>query len=73
MDAPPEDAQLVPLSLPLFVGTRAVNGTAVMAARAGADMYYLVDNALLDGPPVWVHESEIERCAVAAVPTTRPT
>jgi hypothetical protein len=22
-----------------------------------------------DGPPLWVHESEVERCAVAALPS----
>ncbi len=72
MDVPPDNASLVALSLPLFIGAGTVNGTAVAAARAGPDMYYLVDNALLDGPPVWVHESEVERCAVASLPGGKP-
>jgi hypothetical protein len=65
---PPEDAPLVALGLPLFVKAGAVNGTALLVARAGDELYYLVDNALPDGPPLWVHESEIERCLVAALP-----
>jgi len=72
MDVPPDNASLVALSLPLFIGAGTINGTAVAAARAGPDMYYLVDNALLDGPPVWVHESEVERCAVASLPRRKP-
>jgi hypothetical protein len=24
-----------------------------------------VDNATVDGPPVWVHEGQIEKCVVA--------
>jgi small neutral amino acid transporter SnatA (MarC family) len=66
---PPDDASVVPLAAPLFVGAGAVNGTAVAAARSGADMYYLVDNAALGGPPVWIHERSIERCSVAAFQT----
>jgi hypothetical protein len=62
---PPEDATVVALALPLFVGAGAINGTALALARSGADMYYLVDNALIDGPPVWVHEAAVERCSVA--------
>ena len=71
MQAPPENASLLALTLPLFIDAGAVKGTAVAAARADQDMYYLVDNALLDGPPVWVHESEVERCAVAALPRAK--
>jgi hypothetical protein len=66
---PPADAQLVPLALPLFINAGAVNGTVVAVSRAGDDMYYLVDNALADGPPVWVHEAEIEKCVVAPLQT----
>jgi hypothetical protein len=61
----PEDATVVALALPLFVGAGTVTGTAVALARSGAELYYLVDNAPLDGPPVWVHEAAIERCSVA--------
>ncbi|MEA2294965.1 MAG: hypothetical protein QOE86_2604 [Solirubrobacteraceae bacterium] len=67
---PPDDATMLALSLPLFIGAGAVNGTALAAARSGADMYYLVDNAPLEGPPVWVHESAIERCSIARLPET---
>lgn len=69
---PPEEAEVVPLSLPLFVTAGAVKGIALAAARAGEEMYYLVDNALPDGPPVWVGEAEVERCAVAALPSRTP-
>jgi hypothetical protein len=72
MDVPPAKASLLALSVPLFIGAGIVNGTALAAARSGQDMYYLVDNALLDGPPVWVHESEVERCAVASLPGGKP-
>jgi hypothetical protein len=64
---PPADAAVVALTLPLFMTAGAVSGTAVALARAGTDTYYLVDNAALDGPPVWLHEGELERCAVAPV------
>jgi hypothetical protein len=62
---PPADAVICPLSLPLFVSASPVHGTAVAAARAGDDMYYLVDNAPAEGPPLWVLEGAIERCHVA--------
>ena len=63
---PPPDAAVVALSLPLFVSAGAINGTALALARSGGgELYYLVDNATIDGPPVWVHEAEIEKCAVA--------
>jgi hypothetical protein len=65
---PPVEAAVVPLALPLFISAGAIHGTAIAAARAGNDMYYLVDNALVDGPPLWVHEGEVERCVVAALP-----
>jgi hypothetical protein len=60
---------LVALALPLVVGAGAVNGTAFVLARSGDDLWYLVDNAAVDGPPLWVPEGEIERCALAPVPT----
>jgi hypothetical protein len=65
MTDPPADAAVVALTLPLFVTAGPVAGTAVALARAGVETYYLVDNAALDGPPVWLHEREVERCAVA--------
>jgi hypothetical protein len=65
---PPKNARLLALALPLFVKAGAVNGTALVVARAGDDLYYLVDNVLPDGPPLWVHESEVERCFVGALP-----
>jgi hypothetical protein len=65
MTDPPAGVPVVPLALPLFVTAGAVNGTAVALARAGTELYYLVDNATLDGPPLWVHEAEVERCRVA--------
>ena len=65
MTDPPAGASVVPLALPLSLTAGAVNGTAVALARAGTELFYLVDNAALDGPPVWVHEGEIETCRVA--------
>jgi hypothetical protein len=62
---PPPDAVIFPLSLPLFVSAGPVHGTAVAAARGGDDMYYLVDNAPAEGPPLWVHEAAVDRCHVA--------
>jgi hypothetical protein len=67
MTDPPAGAAVVALTLPLFVTAGAVSGTAVALARAGTETYYLVDNAMLDGPPVWLHETEVGRCAVAPV------
>jgi hypothetical protein len=58
---------LVALAMPLLVSAGAVNGTAVALARHGDDLYYLVDNAAVAGPPVWVHEGEVERCTLAPV------
>jgi hypothetical protein len=55
----------MPLALALFLTAGAVNGTAVALARAGNELFYLVDNAAVDGPPVWVHEGEVESCRVA--------
>jgi hypothetical protein len=71
-EQPPAQAQIVALSVPLFMSAGAVNGVAVAAARIEDVMYYLVDNALVDGPPLWIHEGEIERCFVAALPVTDP-
>jgi hypothetical protein len=34
-------------------------------ARSDEDLYYLVDNATVDGAPLWVHEAEVERCRIA--------
>jgi hypothetical protein len=62
---PPAGAPIVALTLPLFVTAGAVNGTAVALARAGTEIFYLVDDAALDGPPLWVHEGEVEKCRVA--------
>jgi hypothetical protein len=56
---------VVPLALALSLTAGAVNGTAVALARAGDELFYLVDNAALDGPPLWVHEGEVETCRVA--------
>lgn len=53
------------LSLPLFVSGGAVNGVALALARGDEDLYYLVDNAAADGPPLWVHEAEVEKCRIA--------
>ena len=63
MTDPPAGASVVPLALALSLTAGAVNGTAV--ARAGNELFYLVDNAALDGPPLWVHEGEVETCRVA--------
>ena len=61
----PAGTPVMPLALALSLTAGAVNGTAVALAQAGTDLFYLVDNAALDGPPVWVHEGEIETCRVA--------
>ena len=66
---PPAGVPLVPLALPLMITAGAVRGTALVLARAGDELFYLVDNAALDGPPLWVHEAEIERCALAPLLT----
>jgi hypothetical protein len=71
MTDPPAGADVVALTLPLFMTAGAVSGTAVALARAGTATYYLVDNATLDGPPIWLHETEVERCAVAPVVVRR--
>jgi hypothetical protein len=68
-DQPPREAQIVALAVPLFISAGAVNGVAVAMAHAGDVVYYLVDNAPVDGPPLWIHEGEIERCLVAALPS----
>ena len=69
--SPPPDASLVALSLPLFMSAGAVNGTALVLARSGDELYYLVDDAGVAGPPVWVHEGEVEKCTLAPVPVQR--
>ena len=66
---PPEGVPLLPLALPLLITAGAVHGTAIVLARSGDDLFYLVDNAALEGPPLWVHEAEIERCALAPLLT----
>jgi hypothetical protein len=65
--SPPPGATLVALALPLAMSGAAVNGTALVMARSGDDLYYLVDNATADGPPVWLFEGEVERCTLAPV------
>ena len=65
MTDPPAGTPVVPLALALSLKAGAVNGTAVALARADNELFYLVDNAALDGPPLWVHEGEVETCRVA--------
>jgi hypothetical protein len=62
---PPAGAPVTPLAVPLFVGAGPVQGTAFALVRAGDELFYLVDNAAVDGPPVWVHEGQVEICRVA--------
>jgi len=62
---PPAGTPVVPLALALSLTAGAVNGTALALAQAGNELFYLVDNAALDGPPLWVHEGEVETCRVA--------
>jgi hypothetical protein len=66
---PPDGAALLALALPLVVNAGAVNGTALVVARSGDELFYLVDNATVDGPPLWVHEGEIERCTLGPLLT----
>jgi hypothetical protein len=66
--SPPPDATLVALALPLFVAAGSVSGTALALARSGDAVYYLIDNAAVDGPPVWVLEGEVERCMLSPLP-----
>jgi hypothetical protein len=65
----PPDATIIPLTLALFVSAGAVHGTAFALARSGSDLFYLVDDAVAAGPPVWVHEGEIERSNVMPAPS----
>ena len=65
--SPPPDATLVALAIPLFVSAGAVNGTALALARSGDELYYLVDNAAVAGPPVWVQEGEVEKSTLSPV------
>jgi hypothetical protein len=69
MTDPPAGASVVPLTLALFLTAGVVNGTAVALARADNELFYLVDNAAVDGPPVWVHEGEVETCRVVMAGT----
>jgi hypothetical protein len=62
---PPAGTSVVPLALALSLTAGAVNGTAVALARAGYELFDLVDHAALDGPPPWVHECKVETCRVA--------
>ena len=65
MTDPPAGTPVVPLALALSLTAGAVNGTALALAQAGNELFYLVDNAALDGPPVWLHEGEFGTCRVA--------
>jgi hypothetical protein len=58
----------VALGLPLFISAGVINGTAFALARADDELYYLVDHATVDGPPVWVHEGEVDKCFIAPLP-----
>lgn len=64
---PPSGSTIVPLAIPLFITAGAIAGTAVAIIRAEDGMWYLVDNAATEGPPLWVHEAQIERCVVSAI------
>ena len=65
MTDPPAGTPVVPLALALSLTAGAVKGTALALAQAGNEPVYPVDNAALDGPPLWVHEGEVETCRVA--------
>jgi hypothetical protein len=67
-DEPTPDAHIVALAVPLLVTAATVGGIAIAMARDADALHCPVDNALADGPPLWVHEGEIERCFVAALP-----
>jgi hypothetical protein len=69
--SPPPDATVVALAMPLFLSAGAVSGTALALARSGDELYYLVDNAAVAGPPVWVQEGEVEKSTLAPVPIRR--
>jgi hypothetical protein len=62
---PDAGAPITPMSIPLFVTAGPVNGIALAICRDAGGLHYLVDNAPVDGPPLWVHEAEIDRCEVA--------
>jgi hypothetical protein len=72
LEPPPADAVITALAVPLFMRAGAVNGVAVVLARAGDALYYLVDNAPAGGPPVWVHEGLVDACFVAELPAHAP-
>lgn len=61
---PPADAPLTALAVPLFVAAGVVQGIAIALARAGEELWYLVDNAPAQGAPVWVHEGAVDRSSV---------
>ena len=65
MTDPPAGTPVVPPALALSLTAGAVKGTALALAQAGNEPVYLVDNAALDGPPLWVHEGEVETRRVA--------
>ena len=65
MTDPPAGTPVVPLALALSLTAGAVKGTAFALAQAGNEPVYLVGNAALDGPSLWVHEGEVETCRVA--------
>jgi hypothetical protein len=71
MTTPPPDATLLTLTMPLFMSAGPVQGTALVLARSGVDLYYLVDNAAAEGPPVWVAEGEIEKCMLMSFDDAR--
>jgi hypothetical protein len=60
---------IVALAIPLSIAAGAVMGTAVAICRDGMGLWYLVDHATGDGAPLWVHEGQIDRCAVAPIPS----
>lgn len=63
----PADATLVALAMPLLVSAGAVNGTAFAPAPSGDQLYHLLDNVAVEGPPGWVSEGEVERCTLSLV------
>jgi hypothetical protein len=62
---PPARTPVVPPALALSL--TAVRSTAPRSRsrRAGNELFYPVDDAALDRPPLWVHEGEVGTCRVA--------
>jgi hypothetical protein len=62
---PPAGTPVVPLARAW--PSRRVRSTAPRSRsrRAGNELFYRVDNAALDSPPLSVHEGEVETCRVA--------